>query len=74
MTGQKAEVFNFLLIPLTAAVAVSCAVPRYEMALLYAYSAVVLVAHLHYAISIMAELCEHYNIYPFSLAKREPTS
>ena len=70
MTGQPAEIFNFLLIPLMAALVASFALPRYEMPILYAYFAAVLFAHLHYAISIVEELSEHFNIYVFSLAKK----
>lgn len=74
MTGQPAELFNYLLIPLSVAVATTFLVPRYEMVVLYVYFAVVLVAHLHYVISIVEELSEHFHIYVFSLAKREPMS
>lgn len=74
MTGQPAELFNLLLIPLTVAVGVSLLLARYELMTLYIYSAFVLVAHLHYAISIVEELCEHFHIYAFSLAKRETDS
>lgn len=74
MTSQPAELFNLLLIPLAMAVGVSLLLPRYELMTLYIYSALVLVAHLHYAISIIEELCEHFHIYAFSLAKTEPDS
>lgn len=74
MSSQPAELFNFLLIPLSGAMVASFIVPRYEMMILYIYFAVVLVAHLHYAISIVEELSEHLRIYVFSLAKREPIS
>ena len=59
-----------LLVPLAAAVVVSFIVPRYEMIILYVYFAVVLLGHLHYAISVVSELSEHFNIYVFSLAKK----
>lgn len=71
MTSQPAELFNLMLIPLAVAVGVSLVLPRYELMTLYIYSALILVAHLHYAISIVEELCDHFHIYAFSLAKRE---
>ena len=74
MTGQPAEVFNYLLIPLSIAVVTPLLVPRYEMVILFIYFAMVLVAHLHYVISVVEELSEHFHIYVFSLAKRESTS
>jgi len=74
MSGLSAELFNLLLIPLAIAVAVAVLLPRYELYTLYIYSGFILVAHLHYAISIVEELCEHFRIYAFSLAKREPDS
>lgn len=70
MTSQPAELFNFLLIPLIAALVASFALPHFEMPILYSYFAVVLFAHLHYAISIVEELSEHLNINVFSIAKK----
>ena len=74
MTSQHAELFNILLIPLLVVVYLSFLLPTYEVIFLYVYFAVVLMAHLHYAISIVGEMCKHLNIYAFSLAKREQTS
>ena len=71
MTSQPAQRFNFLLLPLLATVVIALALPRYEMIVLYFYFALVLLAHLHYIISIMEELSEHFHIYIFSLARRE---
>lgn len=74
MSGMPAELFNLLLIPLAVAVGSALLLPRYELMTLYIYSAIILVAHLHYAICIVEELCEHFRIYAFSLAKRDPDS
>lgn len=74
MSGMPAELFNLLLIPLAVAVGIVLLLPRYELMTLYIYSAIVLVAHLHYAICIVEELCEHFRIYAFSLEKRDPDS
>lgn len=71
MTSQPAELFNVLLIPLLIAVVNSFIFPRYEMATLYGYFALVLFAHLHYAISIVEELSEHFKIYVFSLTPKK---
>ena len=70
MTSQPAELFNYLLVPLAVAVLVSFIFPRYEMAVLFSYFAIILFCHLHYAISVVAELSEHFNIYVFSLEKK----
>jgi hypothetical protein len=70
MTSQPAELFNLLLVPLAAAVVGSLVLPRHEMPILYSYFAVVLFAHLHYVISVVEELSDHFNIYVFSLAKK----
>ena len=74
MTGQRCELVNLLLIPLAIAVGVSLIFPVYEAVILYTYALVVLCAHLHYGISVVGELCEHFHIYCFSLTKKEPTS
>ena len=71
MTNQPAELFNLLLVPLFIAVVTSFIIPSYEMTILYTYFGVLIIAHLHYAISIVNELCEFFHIYAFSLTKKE---
>ena len=74
MSGHRCELFNMLLVPLAIAVMVSLFLPKYELVILYTYALVVVCAHLHYGISVVGELCEHFHIYCFSLTKKEPTS
>ena len=74
MSSQHCELINVLLVPLAIAVAVSLFLPKYEAVILYTYALVVVCAHLHYGISVVGELCEHFHIYCFSLVKKEPTS
>ena len=74
MSSHHCELINLLLIPLAIAVAVSLFLPKYEAVILYTYALVAVCAHLHYGISVVGELCEHFHIYCFSLAKKEPTS
>lgn len=74
MSGHRCELINMLLVPLAIAVVVSLFLPKYEPVILYTYALVVVCAHLHYGISAVGELCEHFHIYCFSLMKKEPTS
>lgn len=74
MSSQPAQLFNFLLLPLVVTVVLALVFPRYEMVVLYGYFALVLLAHLHYIISVMEELSEHLHIYVFSLARWEITT
>lgn len=74
MSSQSAELFNVLLIPLGVALALSLFQPMYELVVLYVYTVVVVLAHVHYGVGVVEELCELFRIHCFSLAKKEPTS
>lgn len=69
MSDQRSEVFNYLFIPLVVAISMAFVYPQYEILTLYALFAVVTTTHLHFGISIVFELCDHFKIYAFSLKK-----
>ena len=71
MSNQRCELVNVLLIPLSVAISLSVYLPHLEVTILYVLAAIVHLAHLHYAVSVVRELCYHFNIYCFSLEKRK---
>lgn len=54
MSGQPCELYNLLLVPLGLAIMASLLQPKYEHLILYSYAIVVLLAHLHYGISVVS--------------------
>ncbi|XP_022097066.1 ethanolaminephosphotransferase 1-like [Acanthaster planci] len=74
MTETRAKGFNWLLVPLMIATAISLwtDLGPTELYFLYALAAVTLLAHFHYTISVVIQLADHFNVYIFSLEKRSP--
>ncbi|XP_071485677.1 ethanolaminephosphotransferase 1-like [Diadema antillarum] len=72
MSDTLASAHNFLNILLVAAAFVSCVmgVGEYEVHILYALFGFSTVAHLHYAVTVVSQLCDHFNIYAFSITSR----
>ena len=71
MSGTRADAFNWLLVPVGAACAISLCVPYLplegELACLYMATAAVTAAHLHYAVCLLIQLCQMLNIKCFSI-------
>ena len=65
---------NWLLVPLSASVAaifVSETVRSHEVELLCLLTVVATVAHVHYGVCVVRQMCQHFGIDCFSLKKRE---
>jgi ethanolaminephosphotransferase len=74
MSSTRCEVVNWLLVPLSAAVAaifLSERVRREELNVLLVLTLVAIVAHVHYGVCVVRQMCRHFGIDCFSLRKRE---
>lgn len=62
MSNTQCELFNWLLVPLAACVAIIILLPSLEMATLLIMSGVATVAHIHYGIYVVcpAPSCNFY--------------
>jgi len=73
MSSTRSEVFNWLLVPLTVCVAMVTLTnlsPLYEIYVLYAMTLLVTLAHVHYGICLVRQMCKHLNIYCFTITRR----
>ncbi|XP_006819349.1 ethanolaminephosphotransferase 1-like [Saccoglossus kowalevskii] len=74
MSSTRAELFNGLLIPFMLVPAISLAVPIgiYELYLTWALAIFLTIAHLHYGVCVVRQMCDHFNINCFTITKRPP--
>uniref|UniRef100_A0A8C5CGX3 Ethanolaminephosphotransferase 1 n=1 Tax=Gadus morhua TaxID=8049 RepID=A0A8C5CGX3_GADMO len=70
MSNTRCHALCWLLLPMTGVVglAVTGTVTD-ETMLLYCWTAVVILAHIHYGVSVVNQLSDHFNIFAFSLKK-----
>ena len=76
MSSTRCELFNWFLFPLTiSTICVLCwNFNQYEVIVLRFNTLLFTVLHLHYGICVVRQMCRHFNIYCFSLAKPETKS
>ena len=71
MTNTRCELVNVLIYPLALAVAVSLLVPGFpreaELAVVYLLTAGLTLAHLHYAVCVVIQMCGHLKIKCFQI-------
>jgi ethanolaminephosphotransferase len=71
MTNTRCELVNVLIYPLAIAVAVSLLVPGFpreaELAVVYLLTAGMTLAHLHYAVCVVIQMCGHLKIKCFKI-------
>ncbi|XP_042372359.1 ethanolaminephosphotransferase 1-like [Plectropomus leopardus] len=70
MSNTRCQALSWLLLPMTPVVllAVSGVVAN-ETLLLCLWTAAVMLAHIHYGVSVVQQLSNHFNILAFSLKK-----
>lgn len=71
MTSTRCEVLNLLLLPMALGVAGCLWLQADEHMVLGLLAALVTLAHLHYGICVVQQMCHHFHIHCFSL-KRPP--
>lgn len=74
MSNTRCQAFNWLLVPLLAIVigVLTLNLGIIEVYLLWAYTIFAVAAHVHYGISVVQQLADHFNIYVFSVEKPPP--
>lgn len=73
MTNTRVEVLHWLVIPLAVLVYTATAgyQGRLEEPILVIFTIFVTAAHVHYGVCVGKQLSQHFNIYVFSLKKRD---
>ncbi|MEQ2266683.1 hypothetical protein XENORESO_015469, partial [Xenotaenia resolanae] len=70
MSNTRCQPLTWLLLPMTAVVLSSITgVFTNETLLLYLWTSAVILTHIHYGISVVQQLSNHFNIFAFSLKK-----
>ncbi|KAK2824971.1 hypothetical protein Q7C36_018898 [Tachysurus vachellii] len=71
MSNTRCQPLSWLLLPMVLVVflVISGVVQQSETVLLYVWAAVVILAHIHYGVSVVRQLSGHFKIYAFSLKK-----
>uniref|UniRef100_A0AAX7TPG9 Ethanolaminephosphotransferase 1 n=1 Tax=Astatotilapia calliptera TaxID=8154 RepID=A0AAX7TPG9_ASTCA len=70
MSNTRCQPLSILLLPMTAVVVLAITrVFTNETLLLYLWTAAVVLAHIHYGVSVVKQLSNHFNIFAFSLKK-----
>ena len=74
MSCTRCEAVNWLLVPLAASVGLiflSTSVAALEITLLKLLTLLATLAHVHYGICVVMQLCQHLNIQCFSISRRK---
>ncbi|KAL3979995.1 clathrin light chain A [Sarotherodon galilaeus] len=70
MSNTRCQPLSILLLPMTAVVVLAITrVFTNETLLLYLWTAAVVLAHIHYGVSVVKQLSNHFSIFAFSLKK-----
>jgi len=71
MSNTRSELFSVILIPLALTVVSVLIIPSMtagrELAVLYALTGFVVLAHIHYGSCVVAEMCGHLRVRPFHI-------
>nr|XP_029512743.1 ethanolaminephosphotransferase 1-like [Oncorhynchus nerka] len=70
MSNTRCQPLSWLLVPMATVVllAVTGLVAN-ETLLIYVWTAIVILTHIHYGVSVVNQLSDHFNIFAFSLMK-----
>lgn len=70
MSNTRCQALSWLLLPMTAVVLLAVTgIVASETMLLCLWTAAVILAHIHYGVSVVQQLSSHFNIFAFSLKK-----
>lgn len=72
MSNTRCELINWLLVPLFSIVLTLCVLSLgvLEFYILTAYLIFVMAAHIHFGVSVVKEMCEHFKIKAFTITKK----
>lgn len=74
MSNTRCELLSWLLAPVAAVVALALLLPSHiqlELPLLYILTAFTFLAHVHYGVCLVRQMCRHLNIWCFKLKPRK---
>ena len=75
MSGTRCELLSPGLLPLVASVAICLVIPGLprvgELAILYILTALLTASHLHYAVCVLIQMCQHLNISLFTIKPKD---
>lgn len=74
MSSTRCELFSWLLIPVAVSVASALVLPvgpMLELYILYILTAFTVLAHLHYGVCLVRQMCRHLRVWCFKLKKRD---
>ncbi|CAF1104853.1 unnamed protein product [Didymodactylos carnosus] len=75
MTSTRAEGFNsflYIYVPIQCLVVFGKLTKTVEFTLLYVYNIYAIIFHIHYAVCVVRQICEHLQIYCFNITARRP--
>ncbi|XP_045113931.1 ethanolaminephosphotransferase 1-like [Portunus trituberculatus] len=70
MSNTQCELMNWLMFPLALCLVIVVVFPSLEMATLLFMSGVATIAHIHYGVYVVRQMCEHFHIMCFSIKDR----
>ncbi|XP_063614572.1 ethanolaminephosphotransferase 1-like [Penaeus indicus] len=70
MSSTRCELLNWLLLPLALAVGIAITFPTLELATLLIMGSIATVAHIHYGVYVVRQMCDHFHIKCFSIKDR----
>ncbi|XP_045524195.1 ethanolaminephosphotransferase 1-like [Pieris brassicae] len=70
MSNRRCDAINWLLWPLSGSVIASIFFPGYDLAIFYALTLLVIVAHVHYGACVVRQMCDHFRIRCFFIKQR----
>jgi len=74
MSNTRCELLSWLLIPVTIAVTLSLALPvelGLELPVLYSLTIFTVLAHIHYGVCVVRQMCRHLHVSCFKIKKRD---
>ncbi|XP_004922536.2 ethanolaminephosphotransferase 1 isoform X1 [Bombyx mori] len=71
MASQRCELVNWMFWPLLTGVVTSLYKPEYELSILYALVVFSVLAHVHYGICVVKQICGYYKIDCFLVPKEK---
>lgn len=69
MSNTRCHALSWLLLPMATVVVLALTSVTNETLLLYCWTGLVIMAHIHYGVSVVHQLSSHFNIFAFSLKK-----
>lgn len=73
MTSTRCQIFNWLFLPLTLSIVLiiyEVIQAEQEKIVLYLLALLVTISHIHYGVCMVRQICNHLNIYCFTITSK----